>query len=463
MTRLLLTVISILSVIWACLLPGTAHSAEAGYAVVLEVSDAIGPATGDYITRGIDRANADGAQLIILTLDTPGGLDASMRDIIKAILASPAPVATFVFPSGSRAASAGTYILYASHIAAMAPATNLGSATPVSLMPTPPAPKSTPGDDENKDADKDEGKSSPLPGSTAMERKVINDAVAYIQSLAELRDRNAEWAERAVREAVSLSAEAALEQGVIDLVAANIPDLLAQLDGREITTEGGDRTLATQGMALQRIEADWRTRLLSVITNPTGAYLLLLMGIYGLIFEGYNPGAVVPGVVGAICLLLAAFALQVLPVNYAGLALIGLGILLMVAEIFAPSFGALGIGGVAAFVIGSVILIDTDVPGYQVSRSLIGALATVGAGLLFGIMAIAVKARRAPVVSGIEQMLGKIAEAAEDFQAEGLVDVHSETWNAKTHKPVHQGDRLRVIGVEGLTLLVEPERNGDQS
>jgi len=216
-------------------------------------------------------------------------------------------------------------------------------------------------------------------------------------------------------------------------------------------------------MALQRIEADWRTRLLSVITNPTVAYLLLLMGIYGLIFEGYNPGAVVPGVVGAICLLLAAFALQVLPVNYAGLALIGLGILLMVAEIFAPSFGALGIGGVAAFVIGSVILIDTDVPGYQVSRSLIGALATVGAGLLFAIMAIAVKARRAPVVSGIEQMLGKIAEAAEDFQAEGLVDVHSETWNAKTHKPVHQGDRLRVIGVEGLTLLVEPERNGDQS
>ena len=200
-----------------------------------------------------------------------------------------------------------------------------------------------------------------------------------------------------------------------------------------------------------------------MITNPTVAYLLLLMGIYGLIFEGYNPGAVVPGVVGAICLLLAAFALQVLPVNYAGLALIGLGILLMVAEIFAPSFGALGIGGVAAFVIGSVILIDTDVPGYQVSRSLIGALATVGAGLLFAIMAIAVKARRAPVVSGIEQMLGKIAEAAEDFQAEGLVDVHSETWNAKTHKPVHQGDRLRVIGVEGLTLLVEPERNGDQS
>jgi len=291
----------------------------------------------------------------------------------------------------------------------------------------------------------------------------VNDAVAYIQGLAQLRGRNAEWAERAVREAVSLSSEQALEQGVIDILATDIPDLLSQAHGRLVRMQTGERTLATEGLVLERVEADWRTRLLSVITNPTVAYLLLLIGIYGLIFEGYNPGAIVPGVVGAICLLLAAFALQVLPVNYAGLALIGLGIVLMIAEVFAPSFGALGIGGVAAFVIGSVILIDSDVPGFQVSRTLIGAVATVGALLTFAIVGVAVRARRAPVVSGREQLIGASAIAREDFEREGWVSIHSETWKARSPVPVRRGEVMRVTGMDGLTLLVEPGKQGDQT
>jgi membrane-bound serine protease (ClpP class) len=420
---------------------------------LLEIRGAIGPSISDYIVRGLDKAQDAGAALVVLEMDTPGGLDTSMRGIIKAILASSVPVATFVHPSGSRAASAGAYILLASHVAAMAPATNVGAATPVPLggggqEEPAPKPSAEGGDKDGEDAQPGHG--------GAMERKAVNDAVAYIRSLAEMRGRNADWAEQAVREAASLSADAALADHVIDLIAADVSDLLNKLDGREIRIASGTVKLATSGLPLTRIEPDWRTRFLDAITNPSVAYLLLLVGIYGLIFEGYNPGAVLPGVVGAICLLLAAYALQLLSVNYAGFGLIVLGVLLMIMEVFMPSFGSLGVGGVIAFVIGSVILLDTDVPGFGIPRAIIGSIALVGGSLVFATAWFAVRLRRHPVVSGREHMLGSVAVAESDFAERGHVRVQGELWDARTTRPVRAGERLRIVAIDGLQLAVEP-------
>src|SRR6185437_8108604 len=404
-----------------------ATEASAAAVPVLEIRGAIGPATSHYIVRGIESAQKAGSPLVILEIDTPGGLDTSMRDIIRAILASTIPVVTYVAPSGARAASAGTYILYASHVAEMAPATNLGAATPVSIggepapEPNPtsaPNPTSTPSPTPPPEAPNHKGSapantpppSAPPPPSTPMERKVVNDAVAYIRSLAELRGRNADWAEQAVRGAASLSATAALDQKVIDLIAPDIPNLLAQLDGREV--KFGDRVvkLATRNLPIQPMKPDWRTELLAVITNPTIAYGLMLIGIYGLLFEGYNPGAVFPGVIGTICLLLALFAFQILSVNYAGLALVALGVGMIIAEFFYPTFGSLGLGGLVAFVVGSLILFDTDVPGMNIALPLIGAIATVGGLVILGIVYIAARSLRRPVVTGVQGMIGDNAE-----------------------------------------------------
>jgi membrane-bound serine protease (ClpP class) len=449
-----------------------------GTATLLAIEGAIGPATADFIVRGIAQAQDEGATLVVIEMDTPGGLDTAMRDIIQAILDSSVPVASYVFPQGARAASAGTYILYASHIAAMAPATNLGAATPVAIGSPGSAPVSPPAQPEGSEppADAaDETDDTAAPGSdapsspeaaddepeaeagtTAMERKSVNDAVAYIRSLAEHHGRNADWAERAVRAAESLSARQALDANVIDVVASDLADLLEQIDGRDVEVRGETVTLATAGLIFERVEPDWRTRLLAVISNPTVAYMLMLLGIYGLIFEGYNPGAIVPGVVGAISLLLALFAFQVLPINYAGLALIGLGILLMIAEFIAPSFGALGIGGVVAFVFGSLILIDTDVPGFSTPRTLIGGIAAVAALGLLGLVWVAMRARHQPVVSGIEQLRTMTAQAIEDFEHEGPVWVHGERWTARSRVPVEKGQLLVVTKVDGLHLEVEP-------
>jgi membrane-bound serine protease (ClpP class) len=339
------------------------------------------------------------------------------------------PVASFVAPSGSRAASAGTFILYASHYAAMAPGTNLGAASPVSIGG---------GGSPQKDGKKDAGPDT-------MTKKVTNDAVAYIRGLAELRKRNADWGEKAVREAVSLSAQQALKLKVIDIVATDVPDLLAQLK--------------KPGAAIQEMEVDWRTRILGVITNPSVAYILILVGIYALIFEFMNPGVILPGVVGAICLLLALYAFHLLPVNYAGLALILLGIAFMIAEAFLPSFGALGVGGLAAFVIGSIILMeDVEVPAFEIPYTLIGGLAVASGAFLFFVVGMAVRNRRRPVVSGREYLIGASATALEDFEGEGWARVQGETWRVRSPVPVRHGQALRVTAMHGLVLTVEVDQ-----
>lgn len=433
-----------------------ARRQEGATALVLDIRDAIGPATSSYFVRALEGARERNAQLVILQLDTPGGLDAAMRDMIRATLASEIPVVTFVAPSGARAASAGTYLLYASHIAAMAPATNLGAATPVQIgAPSKPQPQT-----DERTSDK-EGEAKPTQEDSAPasagERKAVNDAVAYIRGLAELRNRNADWAEAAVRSAASLSANQALEQHVIDVVAADIPDLLRQIDGRRVQVLGKEQVLSTATLQIERIEPDWRTRILAVLTNPNVAYMLMLAGVYGLLLEGYNPGAILPGVVGAISLLLALYAFQILPVNYAGLGLMILGIALITAEAFAPSFGVLGVGGIAAFVVGSIILMDTKVPGFQVARALIGGVALTG-GLVFLLTAgFLVRARKQKVVTGPEQLLQETAIALEDFEHTGMVRLHAEIWRAQSATPVRQGQRLRVLRVTGLTVEVEPE------
>jgi membrane-bound serine protease (ClpP class) len=419
----------------------------------IDVAGAIGPATADHMVRGLEAAAEAGSELVILRIDTPGGLDMAMREMIKAILASPVPVAAYVAPGGARAASAGTYLLYASHLAAMAPGTNLGAATPVQIA-SPGLPQIP-----DKDSQQDDGVDPVTPG-TAMERKIINDAVAYIQSLAQLRGRNAEWAEEAVRSGSSLSAEDALELGVIELLAESTADLLAQLDGREVRLEQGVRVIEVPDSPVYLHPVDWRSEFLSIITDPNMAYVLMLIGIYGLIIEFYNPGFGLPGVVGAVCLVLAMYAFQVLPISYAGLGLILLGIALMTAEAFAPSFGILGLGGVVAFVIGSVMLMDTQLPGYQIAMPMIAAFALFSVIVLVVALGLILKSRRRALVTGVEHLLGMTAQVESLGEGIAWVRLDGELWEAQSDDRLQADDKVTVDAIDGLTLKVSKQGRG---
>ncbi|CAB3750498.1 hypothetical protein LMG29739_01108 [Paraburkholderia solisilvae] len=459
--------------------PLAAQAAGApGEVVVIPVNGAIGPASADFIVRSLAHAAQDRAALVVLQLDTPGGLDTSMRQIIKAMLGSPVPVAAYIAPGGARAASAGTYIVYASHIAAMAPGTNLGAATPVQIgmggadEPKPGAapalPRAAPGgkaDQPTSGASASPAATPPAVDTQSTEtRKQVQDAAAYIRGLAQLRGRNAAWAERAVREAVSLSAREALEQKVIDIVARDMPDLLRQLDGRAVTTASGEQRLALAHANVLTFEPDWRSRFLSVITDPNVALILLMIGMYGLFFEFANPGFVLPGVAGTISLLVGLFALQLLPINYVGLGLIFLGLAFLIAEAFLPTFGSLGFGGVVAFAIGALMLIDTDVPGFGIPLPVIACVTLFGALFVFAVSGVALRARKRPVVTGSEALIGSVGVMLDDGltppggneggSGSGWARVHGERWHVESDEPLPAGRTVRVTGRRGLTLTV---------
>jgi membrane-bound serine protease (ClpP class) len=422
-------------------------AAAAQRALVLEIDGVIGPPIADYIARELRAARPDEVGIVVLRMNTPGGLDASMRKIVSAILASPVPVATYVAPNGARAASAGTYIAYASAIAAMAPGTNIGAATPIQLAGHPMAPP-----DQAQPKEKTEKGGEAADAET---RKMVNDAVAYIRSLAALNGRNAEWAVDAVRSAASLPAAEALSLHVIDVIADDVPELLRKIDGRTVNIAGKPQQLATAGLEVLTVAPDWRTELLGFITNPNVAFILMLLGIYGLILEFFNPGAVAPGLIGAISLLVALYALALLPISYAGAALVLLGVALMVAEAHIGAFGALGVGGIAAFVIGALLMFPAQVPGLTLFRGVIAGAAIGSAALLLVVLAALLRSRKRPVVTGSEALIGAEGETVAWQGGEGRVRVNGEIWLARAEASLAAGSRVRVVSRDGLVLRVE--------
>ena len=412
--------------------------ATASTVMKLEIKGNIGPASHIYLKKGFEAATSQNADMILIVLDTPGGLSSSMREMIQLITNSTFPVITYVAPKGAHAASAGTYLLYASHIAAMAPGTNLGAATPVNLMPTP--------------IMQETNNSS----STVLEKKVINDAIAYIKSLAELNDRNISWAIEAVKDAKSISANDALQFGVIDLIAEDSNELLSKLDGREVMVADKKIILKTKHAVLLTFEVDWKIKFLSIITDPNIAYIFLIIAIYGIFFELMNPGSIIPGVIGMISGVIALYALNMIPFNYAGLLLIILGIAFMIAEVFITGFGILGIGGVFAFAFGSLLLFDADTLGSGVSIPLIIAFSLVSLGFFIFVIQFLIRSRSVKVVTGVDEMVGSTAEVLESTQKGYRVRCHGEVWYAESDSVLEIGQKVCVESLSGLVLHVNP-------
>jgi membrane-bound serine protease (ClpP class) len=430
--------------------PSIGQQANNGPVLVFDVKGVIGFTSADYLKRAVQRAQDENASLIIMRIDTPGGLVSSTREMIQTILASPIPIVGYVAPSGARAASAGTYLMYASHLAAMAPATHLGAATPIQMG----APGTTPPTQPSKDEKNDDGQAG------AAERKLMNDAVAYLRGLAELRNRNADWAEKAVREGATLTANQALQENVIEIVAPDLRELLAAVDGRSVTTSAGPVTLATRDKPIIQVDPSWHIQVLQVIADPNVAFILLLIGIYGILFELLNPGAIFPGVIGGISLVLALTALTVLPTNLGGVALLLLGIALLAGEAFTPGFGIMGIGGIVAFILGGLFLFDPDQVDidFSVSTPLIIGAAIASAGILAGVLGVAVRSRQREVRTGAEQLIGSSGEVVQWSGQTGRVRVHGETWAARSGSVLLEGDPVVVTDREGLTLIVKPKR-----
>jgi len=437
-----------------CLLPGSAEE-RSRLALIVSIDGAVGPASASYVKEALAKASERRAEVVVLRMNTPGGLNSSMREIIADVLASSIPVVGYVAPSGAHAASAGTYILYATHIAAMAPGTNIGAATPVQIGgPVPGLPSGTP--DKNGKDKNDQPKD-------AMTAKATNDAVAFIRSLAELRSRNADWAEKAVREAATLSANGALQAHAIDLVARDQAELLRQLDGRMVEVAGGKtQRLATKDVVVEAIEPGWISRFLAVITDPNVAFILLMIGIYGLIFEFMSPGAVAPGVVGAICLLIGLYALNLLPINYAGLALMLMGLVLLAVEAFNPTV-VIGLGGIIAFVLGALMLFRSEAPGYHLSWWVISITAAAFAGFALFVLGSLRRVGKAPALVGAQAMQGLPAEILDWNGNEGHVFTHGERWQARGAETFKPGETVEVADVIDLTLLIRraPARTGE--
>ena len=426
--------IGFLLLIWL-LAVSPAHSKD--LVIVVKISGSINPAVAEYISHEISQANADQEALIVLHMDTPGGLDTSMRQIIKKIQGSQVPVASFVAPSGSRAASAGTFITIASHIAAMAPGTNIGAAHPVNMMG---------GGGESEQA-------------KTMEHKVVNDAAAYIRSLAQLRNRNEHWAELAVVKSVSISAEEAMRLNVIDLVAADVKALVLAVDGREVQVASGSVTLKTGNLQIVYHEMNPRQKFLDIISSPNVAYILMMIGMVGLYFELSNPGLVLPGVIGAISLILALYAMQTLPINYAGLLLILFGVILFIAEISIMSYGLLSVSGVISLFLGSTMLIDSDDPALQISRAILYPTLGLTVVLSVGIVVLATRTRNLKKLGGMDGMIGETGLVKDALNPVGRVQVHGELWEAEAEGSVAEGETVRVDSVAGLKIKVSPVEN----